>query len=557
MNLKNIPMQVKILGAVVAVCLFFLVGNFYTNLQNKRLTELTISVQEEVYPHLDNFQRIQADIIQIQQWLTDISATRGMAGYDDGFGEAENYYRDALKRVEWSRVEHQKYGEEEMVRAMTDLKKSLDDYYVMGQTMAKTYIAEGPDAGNLMMDKFDPFAEKLSNLIEELVVDHEEEQRNQLQLMLSGSQKSSRILITCSVGALLLSIIVSFLLTRVITSPLLVLLSYAQAVKGGDLTKKSSLKQSDEIGKVSIALNDMSENLRIMFKDISSGTQTLTEASAELATISNQMSANAKQTTGKANTVAVAAGEMNANMTSIAAATEETSVNVNMVASAADEMSSTIAEISMNTEQVQAITKNAVSQSTNASAQIKQLGAAAMEITKVTEVITEISEQTNLLALNATIEAARAGEAGKGFAVVANEIKDLAQQTSEATGQIKNKIEAIQTASQDSVTEISEISQIINEIDEKISTVAQTVTEQSNTTLEIAENVNQASQGIQEVNENVAQVSSVTGEIAADITEVGQASTTINDSSSLVSTNAEGLEELTEKLTALVNKFKV
>lgn len=489
--------------------------------------------------------------------LTDISATRGAAGYDDGFGEAENYYKDALKRVEYSRVEHQKYGEEDMVKSMAELKKSLEDYYAMGKTMANAYIKGGPEAGNVMMDKFDPFAAKLSSLIEEIVVDHEQEQLSHMQLILSGNQKSSPILLMFSGVALSLSAVISVLLTRSIITPLSDILSYAQQMKNGDLTTRCSLDQKDEIDTLVTALNEMSANLRIMFQDISSGTHTLSTASTELSAISNQMSANAEQTTGKADTVAVAAEEMSANMTSVAAATEETSVNVNMVASAAEEMSSTIAEISSNTKQTQSITKTAVAQSANASTQIKELGAAAIEIGKVTETITDISEQTNLLALNATIEAARAGEAGKGFAVVANEIKDLAKQTSEATGQIKTKIDAIQSASQGSVTEITRISEIINVINERISMIAQTVEEQSNATQEIAENVTQASQGIQEVNENVAQASSVTGEISSDITEVGEASNEMNDSSSLVNVSAEGLEELSKKLTRLVNKFTV
>lgn len=330
---------------------------------------------------------------------------------------------------------------------MAELKKDLDDYYAMGLTMANAYIERGSESGNQMMDKFDPFAEKLSILIEKLVVDHEEEQRHSMQLILSNSQKSSRSLIVFSMIALIISAAISFLLTRSITIPLSNLVSYAQKMKNGDLTAKSSLDQKDEIGKLATALNDMSANLRIMFQDISSGTKTLSDASTELATISNQMSASAEQTTGKANTVAVASEEMSVNMASIAASTEETAVNVNMVAAAAEEMSSTIVEISSNTEQTQTITKAAVVQSANASTQIKELGSAAIEIGKVTETITEISEQTNLLALNATIEAARAGEAGKGFAVVANEIKDLAKQTSEATSQIKDKIESIQNAS--------------------------------------------------------------------------------------------------------------
>ena len=81
------------------------------------------------------------------------------------------------------------------------------------------------------------------------------------------------------------------------------------------------------------------------------------------------------------------------------------------------------------------------SQTASASVSVDELGTAAREITKVLETITEISKQVDLLALNATIEAARAGDAGKGFAVVANEIKDLANQTAEAAGQIKERID--------------------------------------------------------------------------------------------------------------------
>ena len=90
------------------------------------------------------------------------------------------------------------------------------------------------------------------------------------------------------------------------------------------------------------------------------------------------------------------------------------------------------------------MTEGAVAQAQKASAQVEALGKAAREIGEVLETIAEISDQTNLLALNATIEAARAGEYGKGFAVVANEIKELASATSEATMEIKNKIEGIQ-----------------------------------------------------------------------------------------------------------------
>lgn len=352
-------------------------------------------------------------------------------------------------------------------------------------------------------------------------------------------------------------LVLAVIITRAITGPIQKAVQMIQAIAQGDLNQQLDIKQQDEVGVMAASLNQMSASLRTLVRDIRQGVETLNTTSSELSNLSKDMSVNSSETTGKANTVAAAAEEMSVNMNSVASASEETSVNVNMVAAAAEEMSASIVEIGSTTEKTKSITETAVTQSENASHQINELGTAAQEIGQVTETITAISEKTNLLALNATIEAARAGEAGKGFAVVANEIKDLAQQTSEATGEIKNKISSIQNASKTSVTEITQVTGVINDVNEMVSAVSVTVGEQANATQEIAENVAQASQGIKEINENIAQVSSVTGEVAADIAEVGQASGEINDSSMRVNTSADELGRLAEKLTGMVNQFEV
>ncbi len=360
-----------------------------------------------------------------------------------------------------------------------------------------------------------------------------------------------------SVAVLILVLFITFFISRSISRPIVACVEFAETMSKGDLRGRLDLRVRDETGVLAAVLNGMSENLNNMFGDIVQATRTLSGASSALSTISSGLAENAEQTTEKAVLVASAAGEMNANMSSVSAASEETAVNVSMVAAAAEEMTATISEIAGNSDKTKRITEKAVTRSERASRQIDQLGQAALQIGKVTETITEISEQTNLLALNATIEAARAGEAGKGFAVVANEIKDLARQTSEATGEIREKIEGIQAASSSSVKDIKEVASTIKEANEMVSEVSHAVEEQASTTQEIAGNVTQASQGIGEVNEHVSQVSTVADRVAADIAAVGDAARKMNDSSKSINESSNDLEVLAGRLTELVGRFKL
>ncbi len=325
----------------------------------------------------------------------------------------------------------------------------------------------------------------------------------------------------------------------------------------GDLTVRLEIKNKDEVGELVHWFNQFVEKIQLIIKDIASNATTVGDSATELNKISEQMTEGANDMAGKSNSVSAAAEEMSANMGVVSGTTGQSSNNLNLVATSIDDMTATVNEIASNSAKARTITGDAVLKAESSSAQMDELGKAAQDIGAVTETITEISEQTNLLALNATIEAARAGEAGKGFAVVANEIKDLAKQTASATGEIKSKIEGIQGTTNKTVKQISEVVQVIKDVNEIITTIAAAVEEQSVSSKDIANNVSQASQGIQEVSENVSQSSTVSEEIAKDIAEVNQASNEMSNSSSQVNLSASELTKLASKLNEMVGKFKV
>jgi methyl-accepting chemotaxis protein len=237
---------------------------------------------------------------------------------------------------------------------------------------------------------------------------------------------------------------------------------------------------------------EMTENLQRVLAQVTDNATALGSASEELTTINGRLVGNANETSAQSNVVSAAA--------------EQVSRNVQTVATASEEMSASIKEIAKNAQAAATVATSAVKVAETTNTTVAKLGESSNEIGKVIKVITSIAQQTNLLALNATIEAARAGEAGKGFAVVANEVKELAKETARATEDIGRKIEAIQGDTKGAVGAISQITEIINKINDISNTIASAVEEQTATTNEIGRSVTEAAKGSSEIAQNISGV---------------------------------------------------
>ena len=480
-----------------------------------------------------------------------------------------NTAKDAQTSIELQRTEYKGNLSDLKTMATTEtdkqLIKNLEEALLIGRTANDQVIALALAGNNAQAQKIYseqslPGREGIEKATAEML-DFRQTQITQTDQRAEGLLVTFRNLtIAGSVLALGLAVLLSFLITRSITTPLEASTQFTERLAGGDFTQElpeNFTKRGDELGDLSRAYQRMLVSVRALLVSIAGGIQTTASSSTELSAISEQTNASASESLQRSNSVAAAAEEMSANTMSVADGMDQAYSSLHAIASAIEEMTATIGEIARNSEKAHVTTAQAAQQVDQFSVVMKGLGQSAQEIGKVTETITHISSQTNLLALNATIEAARAGAAGKGFAVVASEIKELAQQTAAATSEIKGKIATIQGSTAEAVSDIDKIVRVIRDVNEIVMSIAAAIQEQATVTQDIAGNIAQASSGVREANSRVAQTATVSGSIAREIAEVSSSVGQISSASHQVQTSAQELSRLAESLNQMVAKFKI
>ena len=451
-------------------------------------------------PSMLALKELQLNVIQVQQWLTDISATRGLDGLNDGFDEAEknaNMFRaqldDLSKNVD---VDHEQLHKE--------LRAAFEKYYSQGKIMAQAYVDQGPIGGNAMMASFDEAAAALHEKLEPLVEYEKAETETQGILLTEGSDFTLTLMLGFAgmYGLMLVSVIFGaklFLLKPLNNT----LAMYKDLAEGdGDLTKRLSSSPVGEFNQLANLTNTFVGKVQDEIRKVGDTIINLSATSDQLQTTTHSTREVLMRQQAETDQVATAINEMSATVNEVA----RNAVNASESAHQADEHSQNGYKVVNETVNV---INNLASEVEKAAGVINSLEQHSVSIGQVSDVIRDIAEQTNLLALNAAIEAARAGEQGRGFAVVADEVRALAQRTHDSTAEIQTITEQLQSSASEAVA------------------VMETGQSQANASVQQAV---EAGNALEMITSEVAMINDMNTQIASAAEEQGAVSEEINRS---------------------------
>lgn len=347
---------------------------------------------------------------------------------------------------------------------------------------------------------------------------------NLLSESLAATKKQINITIAIIFFMIIISILASItyaaLLSRNIISTIMKIVTFSEEVGKGKLNQQLEVTQKDELGRLSISLNQMALNLAQNKKEQEANFAKLENILKEVSNVSNQVTNASSQVLISSQAVldgsTTSASSITEITTSLKQMTVQTKINADNSGLAQEKANNAKTFAEHGNSKMQELVKA-----------MENINKSSNEIAGVIKVINSIAEQTNLLALNAAIEAARAGEAGRGFAVVADEVRKLAQSSTVAAQNTTKLIESSNSIIQQGLSMTEETAKTFNGI--------------VNVANEVSEIMKQITIASQEQNQGITQVNS----------SMQQIEKTTNENMAISQETAQAAEELTSQSTKL------
>ena len=316
----------------------------------------------------------------------------------------------------------------------------------------------------------------------------------------------------------------------------------AQRIAAGDVSTAVAVRAGDTASLMA-ALARMRETLHAMITEVAAGSTRLASTAAELSSATRQISDSSETQSDAASSMAAAVEELTTSIEQVSGHSGE--------ALRISRKSGELSEQGTAAVHGAAADMNEIAQSVDGmSAMMHSLEGHSTSISRIVHVISDIASQTNLLALNAAIEAARAGEQGRGFAVVADEVRKLAERTTQSTAEIGSMVQAIQEGT----------AQAVGHMEGWSSKVADGVARARGAGERMGEvraSANQAASAVSEINDALAEQSSTSAQLAQNVERIARMSEENVKAVGSVSGQAGELEKLAAMLNTLVGHFKL
>lgn len=479
----------------------------------------------------------------------------------DEFGEHGVHYADHMKGV-LGEAEFDSTGVDLAAEWRASIIQDVFGEYDKGNVeKALANLAELDPVGEESIETFSHWALVGEDLINELG-----------QKVLKRGQSTLMIIVIVTVIVIILSVVASLITSRTITNPLNAVKGRMQSIAEGDLSMDPLVTRSkDEIGTLIAATNDMQETTRGLLHNINRLSKIVSTQSEELMNTANEVREGSGQmastmqelssgSENQANSASNLSEMMNMFTTKIQDANDsgqhiqETSTGVLEMT---DEGSLLMASSTSQMTRIDEIVLDAVQK-------VEGLDVHSQKISELVSVIQGLANQTNLLALNAAIEAARAGEHGKGFAVVADEVRKLAEQSSQSVTNITEIVQQIQSESSKVVESLQSGYQEVEQGTEQIITTGNTFNQISQALTEMVNNIGNVSENLSEIvthsqgmTDSIQEIAAISEESAAGIEQTSTASQQIGETMDEVADKSKDLSQLAVELNELVGQFRL
>lgn len=542
--LSNLKMAVKLLispGAVIVFLIIFGVVSYYG------FYKQNVALDDIFNNRFQNYQASAKIIKDLTEVHANIYKLMGMVGA--GYNKAKT---DSFSEDQFMKIKKVLVDVDTIMKSPNLIKEEKASLQEVGSQVTQyerlvKIVLEGAAAdmstASILMNQADDYFWTINENVSSLIM--MEKKLGQEQYSSAGKTYKWVLVISAIVFliAAACSFWISLFMKGIILAPINKTIEVIESVAQGDLTKRIDVTSRDEIGVMATHFNVLAEKLHDAITQVARSSNDVSSAANMLDSAAEHMATGVEEAAMQVNSVAAASEEMSKTTSEIAhncVVAVKSSEKANGSASSGE-------KIIQETIQVMNRINNRVKESAEI---IKNLGVRSDQIGEIVGLINDVADQTNLLALNAAIEAARAGEHGRGFAVVADEVRKLAERTSDATKEIRGTIQSMQ----------SETKKAVISMEDGVNDVGQGTIEAAKSgeaLKDILYQINKVTSEINQIAVASEEETATTNEIASSIQQISQV---MHETSKRIQGNAEAsakLADLSKTLQKMVGQFKI